>query len=385
MMRSVITGSGMVSSIGANRESNFAALCAGITGNKLLQSFDRERFNLTHAYEIADRLPGSPDVKARSTKWLCTAINEALGMAGLQPGQEGRVVFLVGTGLRELRSLELWWANGQPFDVSELHFGHALRQSTNLPSHAVTLSNACAASLFALGLAEDLLALDQADVVIVAGCDSITESMFGVSDRASLLCPTEVQPFEKDRRGVLLGEGAAAVVLESAAHATARGATPLAVLHGVGTSCDAYHETAPDQAGMLRAMRDAHARAGVRGEAIDLLMAHGTGTTLNDEVEARAIRELFGEQITKVIVTALKSMTGHTSGASGLIGVVTAIECLRHGQIPPTLGLSVPISEAEDFDFVIGEARRVAVNMAQVNAFGFGGVNAVAILGRTDG
>lgn len=384
-MRSVITGSGMVTSIGANRDSSFAALCAGVTGNKLLQSFDRERFNLTHAYEIADRSPGSPDVKARSTTWLCAAVNEALGMAGLLPGQEGRVVFLIGTGLRELRSLELWWANGQPFDVSELHFGHALRQATNLPGQAITLSNACAASLFALGLAEDLLALDQADVVIVAGCDSITESMFGVSDRASLLRPTEVQPFEKDRRGVLLGEGAAAVVLETAAHARARGAAPLAVLHGVGTSCDAYHETAPDQAGMLRAMRDAHERAGVRGEEIDVLMVHGTGTTLNDEVEARAIRELFGEQIPQVILTALKSMTGHTSGASGLIGAVTAIECLRHGQIPPTLGLSVPIPEAEDFDFVTGEARRAAVTMAQVNAFGFGGVNAVAILGRTDG
>lgn len=382
-MRSVITGSGMVTSVGADKESSFAAFCAGMSGNKPLQSFDRTRFNLTHAYEIADRSPGSPDVPARSTTWLCAAVNEALGMAGLVPGQEGRVVLLVGTGLRELRSLELWWADHQPFEVAELHFGHALRRTTGLPVPVTTLSNACAASLFALGLAEDLLALDQADVVIVAGCDALTESMFGVSDRASLLRPTVLQPFESERRGVLLGEGAAAVVLESAAHAERRGAAPLAVLHGVGMSCDAYHETAPDQAGMLRAMQDAHGRAGVREEAIDLLMVHGTGTTLNDEVEARAIRELFGAHVSRLLVTALKSMTGHTSGASGLVGVVTAMECLRHGRVPPTLGLSVPIPEAADFDFVREEARPVEIKTAQVNAFGFGGVNAVAILGRT--
>jgi len=381
-MAGVITGASMITSVGQTRAACFEAFCQGLTGNKPLQSFNQSRYNLTRAYEIADRPATRRDIKGRSTNWLCEVVNQAIKEAGLEQCREQRLTALIGTGLRELRSLELWWADGQPLAVNELHFGGALVRSANITGPVITLSNACAASSFALGLADDLLILGEAEAVIVAGCDSITESMFGSGDRASMLRPERVQPFDRDRRGALLGEGAAAVVLESERSASARGVAPLASLRGVGMSCDAFHETAPDQAGMARAMTDAHLRASVIPDEIDLLLAHGTGTALNDKVEALAIKEVFGRRAESVPITALKSLIGHTSGASGLVGVATALECLNQGRIPPTAGFNAPMEEAIGLDIVAGEARAVPVQIVQVNAFGFGGVNAVVILER---
>jgi len=376
-----ITGTGTFTSLGMNKDACFTAFCNGATGNHPLQSFNPNQFNLQRAYEILDRDP-SQDVKARATKWLCAAINEAIQAAKLIPEQAGKLAILVGTGLRELRSLELWWSNGQPLHVKELHFGGAIQKVTGFQCPVMTFSNACAASNFALGLAEDMLSLGEMDTVIVAGCDSITESMFGLLDRVNPLHPEYVQPFDRDRRGVLLGEGAAALVLEPAQRAANRGVIPCAWLRGVGMSCDAYHETAPDQEGIVRAMVDAHCRANVSPADIDLLMVHGTGTILNDQTEALAIKELFGDRVTDVLITGLKSQIGHTSGASGLIGVVTAIECLNQGRIPPTLGFTAPMAEAESLRIVVEETRIESLQIAQVNAFGFGGVNAVAVLER---
>jgi 3-oxoacyl-[acyl-carrier-protein] synthase II len=134
---------------------------------------------------------------------------------------------------------------------------------------------------------------------------------------------------------------------------------------------------------MVRAMVDALSRAGLSPGDIDLIMAHGTGTALNDQVEALSIREVFGDAVGRVLISGLKSMIGHTSGASGLVAVVTAIESLIQGCVPPTIGFETPIDEAESLDIVAGKARVAPVRTAQVNAFGFGGVNAVVIIGKT--
>ncbi|MHB8455171.1 MAG: beta-ketoacyl-[acyl-carrier-protein] synthase family protein [Acidiferrobacterales bacterium] len=379
-MRWAVTGTGMVTSVGGDKDSSFRALCNGVSGVKPLQAFDLTRFNAKHAYEITDRNADMGDKKVRASKWLCTAVNEAIRSAGLGP-QTTRLAVLVGTGLRELRSLELWWVDGQPLQVEELHFGGALRKATGVRGPVLTFSNACSSSNFALGLAGDLLALGEADVVIVGGCDSITESMHGLLDRVNPTPPERVQPFDRDRRGVLLGEGASALVLESAENAAQRNVKPIAWLRGVGMSCDAHHETAPDRAGIRDAMADAHRCAGITPAEVDLLLVHGTGTQLNDQIEAEAILELFGEQADCLTITALKSMLGHTSGASGLMAVVTAIECMNQGCIPPTVGLSTPMPVAERMN-INKSFKTVPVRLAQINAFGFGGVNAVAILER---
>jgi 3-oxoacyl-[acyl-carrier-protein] synthase II len=250
----------------------------------------------------------------------------------------------------------------------------------------ITVCNACAASNFTLALAEDFIRDNAYDCLIVAGCDTITESMFGLLDRVNPLHPDEVRPFDRDRKGVLMGDGAAAVVLETAEHAAARGARALALLGGVGTSCDANHETAPDVDGISRAVGDAYQRAGVTAREVDFIMVHGTGTSLNDKTEAIALRAAMGDaQVCITPISAIKSMTGHTSGASGLVGVVTAIESLRTGRVPPTARFAHPMEEAADMDIIHGEARSLPdAQVAQVDAFGFGGVNAVVILEKSE-
>jgi 3-oxoacyl-[acyl-carrier-protein] synthase II len=360
----VITGTGLVTSAGSS-------LLAGRSGLAPLRAFDRDRYRTGLAYEIDDRAGGA-DVPGRASAWLVAAVREAL--AGREPDPGERVAVLVGTGLRELRSVELWWAAGAPVDgLGELDPGAALARATGLPG-AVTLTNACSASLTALALAADLLEQDEADTVVVAGVDAITETMFGLLDRVTPEPPDALRPFDADRRGVLMGEGAAAVVLERAG-----GPRPaLARLRGVGTGCDASHVTVPDAGGIAATMRDAHRRAGVAPGDVDLLFVHGTGTLAGDDVEAAAVAEVFAGAAP--VVTALKSMTGHTSGASGLVALVTAVECLRGGAVPPTLGLRTPIPAAADLDLVTGSPRSGPWGTAQVNAFGFGGVNAVAVL-----
>ncbi|MCI0729734.1 MAG: beta-ketoacyl-[acyl-carrier-protein] synthase family protein [Chloroflexi bacterium] len=376
-----ITGADLITSVGASRTANFHAFCQGVSGNRRLQGFNRSHFRYQRAYEIPDRVPEGVDRKGRGTQWLCWCVRQALREAGIAPESE-RVALLVGTGLQELRSVELWWADGFPLHVSEIHFATALQQEFGLGGAVLTFSNACSASTFALGLGADLIALGEADAVIVGGCDSMTESMLGAVDRVTAVAPEQLQPFDQDRRGVLMGEGAAAVILEPLEQAIARGKSPLALLRGVGMSCDAYHETAPSPDGMATSIVDAHRRAAIAPEEVDLIMAHGTGTMLNDQAEALALKKVFGAGIGHPLVSGLKSMTGHTSGASGLIGVIVAIEAMRQSCVPPTIYFSKPMAGAEELNIVVGAAKPASIRIAQVNAFGFGGVNAVAVLER---
>ncbi len=378
-MPGAITGFGMRASVGRDSGACYEALCAGATGLSPLRAFDRALFNGPSAYEIDDRPPGG-DVPLRATAWLREVVAEAVAMAGLSPAEAAALPVLVGTGLRELRSLELWWADRKPLSAEALHFGGALRELLGGQAPVYTFSNACSASSFALGLAEDMLQLGEAEAVIVAGCDSMTESMFGLAARANPVIAERLQPFDRDRKGVVLGEGAAAVVLEREDRAAARGARALARLRAVGLGCDAFHETAPSLEGVQRSMRDAHRRAGVEPGQIELLMAHGTGTALNDENELRAFKAVFGPGAAKVMIAAIKSMTGHTSGGSALMSLITAVQAMRHGRVPPIVGLDHPLADGEGLDFVTGQARSARVRLAQVDAFGFGGVNAVAIL-----
>lgn len=378
-MKLAITGSAMVNSLGADKRSSFEALCAGESGRKPLQAFPADKFNVKYAYEIADR-PAGRDRVLRASEMLARAVAQALLEARL-PATDTRFGIIVGTGLRELRSLELFWTDGAPLAVDQLHFERVLNETLGSAVPVITVSNACSASNFALALAEDFIREGTFDQVVVGGCDTITESMFGLLDRVNPLRPERVQPFDRDRKGVLMGDGAAAVVVESAEHAAGRGADVLATVRSVGTSCDANHETAPHVPGIVRAIHDAYGRAEVRAADIDFVMVHGTGTALNDKAEALAMHEAMGPAAASSRIAALKSMLGHTSGASGLIGVVTAIESLDSGVLPPTVGLEHPMDEARTMNIVtehhgcLGGGR-----LAQINAFGFGGVNAVVIL-----
>lgn len=374
-----IIGMGAIASTGTGVGELFDSLCRGTTGRAELRGFDRTNFRAQHAYEVDDRPADGEDVPGRATRLLLDAVGQAAADAGLGEDLSG-IPVLIGTGLRELRSMELWWRDGTEFAETGLHFGTALRERFNADvSH--TFSNACSASLYALALAFDLLAQEgegAPDTVVVAGVDVLTESMYGLLERVHPQPPERVRPFDRNRTGVLMGDGAAAIVLRR----TDEGAPQVyGQVRGVAVNCDAYHVTAPSPEGIAEAMRAAHDLAGVKASDIDLVMTHGTGTLLNDEAEATALRDVLGDAAGNPLMTAMKSMTGHTSGASGLLNLVVGVRALTEGRVPPTVGLDDPVDEAAEFRFVTGEAATgQRLRLAQFNAFGFGGINAVAIV-----
>ncbi|MFI6849640.1 3-oxoacyl-ACP synthase [Kitasatospora sp. NBC_00085] len=371
-----VTGTGAVAGVGRDPGELFANLCAGVSGVGELKGFDLSRHDARFAYEVDDRPEPGADVPRRATALLIDAIAQAARDAGLDEHDLSGVPILIGTGLRELRSVELWQRDGIDFPPQDLHFGTALRAAFNADD-THTFSNACSAGLYALGLATDLLAGGAAETVIVAGVDVLTETMYGLLERVQPVPPERVRPFDRNRAGVLMGEGAAAVVLT---RTPAAGRKVHGVVRTVAVNCDAHHVTAPDPVGIAEAIREAHARAGLKPADIDLVMVHGTGTLLNDEAEATALADAFGADAGRPLMTAIKSMTGHTSGASGLLGLVVTLSSLAEGQVPPTVGLDDPVDEAAGFRIVTGTAAREPLTVAQLNAFGFGGVNAVAIV-----
>jgi len=306
---------------------------------------------------------------------LCEAIAEAVRDAGVGEDLAG-VPVLIGTGLRELRSAELRWTDSVEFPLSRLHFGPALRERFGAAT-TYTVTNACSASLYMLGLGADLIASGAEDVVVVAGADSITTSMFGLMDRVQGPGVDRVRPFDRHRRGALMGEGAAAVVLR-------RDGPARSWLRAVSLNCDAHNDTAPDQGRISEAITEAHARAGIEPADVDVVLAHGTGTQLNDAAEAVVLAKIFGRDGDRPLVTGTKSMIGHTSGASGLMNVVVATEVLASGRIPPVVDASDVADEAPGLRLVTMCEARADVALAQVQAFGFGGVNAVAILERAE-
>lgn len=368
-----VVGVGAVASVGGTAEEIFDALCAGRSSLAPMTGFDHAWYTGTDLHEMDRGEAG--DVPGRATGFLLDAVAQAAADAGLGDDLDG-IPILVGTGLRELRSAELWWRDGTALAPGDLHFGRALAERFHArDTH--TFANACSASLYALALGTDLLAGGLAETVVVAGTDSITESMFGISDRVQSVPPGALRPFDVNRRGTVLGEGAAAVVLR-------REALPADTVHGwvraAGINCDAHHPTAPQQASIVSLMRSVHRAAGVEPADIDLVMLHGTGTAANDLIEAQSVGEVFGADVKVPVMTAIKSMTGHTSGASGLHALITALQAMRAGRIPPTPTCGQVIEEAAAFRMPRDEAAREAVRIAQVDGFGFGGINAVAIV-----
>ncbi|MEU9468099.1 beta-ketoacyl synthase N-terminal-like domain-containing protein [Streptomyces avermitilis] len=381
----IVTGTGAVASIGDSVEEIFGSLVEGRSGLAPLRGYDRDNFRARVAYEIDDRPAPGVDEPLRATRWLERAVAAAAADAGL--GDDlSRVPVLVGTTLRELRSVELSWRDGIPFDAADLHFGTMLRRRFGaVDTH--TVANACSASLYALALGADLLDLGAADTVVVAGVDTITESTYGLLDRCYPEAPDRVRPFDRARRGMLQGEGAVAVVLRREADGPGPGARVHTRVRGVAVNCDAHHPSAPDAKNIAAAVQEAHLRAGVRPADIDLVMLHGTGTPLNDEAESTALGTVFGGLDPSPYMTAIKSMTGHTAGASGLHSLVAAVDVLRTGTIPPTVYLDDPVEAVAGFRLVRGTAERASapLRIAQIDSFGFGGLNAVAVVERVDG
>jgi 3-oxoacyl-[acyl-carrier-protein] synthase II len=377
MKRVVITGIGACTSVGDNAQECFSSFLEGKMGNKALVHLNEKHFNNKVAYERTE--PSNKNGKFRSSSFVKSSLLEAINQAGIDTKSD--IPVYVGTGLRELRSAEISALSGETISVSDLDFTNAINEILPACTRIYTLSNACAASNFALALAYDSISLGHSNIAIACGCDTLTASMFGLLDRANSSSPKEVQVFDKSRKGVLMGDGGVAIVIEDLETVLNEGRIPLAELKGVGLGSDATHETAPDKEGIKRALDDAYCRCRIKAEDVDLIYVHGTGTELNDATESSVLNDVYNKIEKKPALAGIKSMTGHTSGASGGIGVASAVLSLQQQLIPPTPGTKNVLDDVKNFP-IYEKAIKNDLNVVQVNAFGFGGVNAVVMVQR---
>ena len=408
--RVVVTGLGLVTPLGTGVEKTWKALCAGESGIGRITRFDPTGYDAQIAGEVKDFDPAQ-FIEKKEIKKMDTFIHYAVGAsqlavddAGLKvsPEEATRVGVYIGSGIGGLGSIEHYHdvlkekGPGRvspffiPMTIINLASGQvAIRVGAKGPnSCAVT---ACATGNHCIGDAYRLIQRNDADVMIAGGAEAAITPL-GVAGFASAKAlsfrntePTKAsRPFDKDRDGFVLGEGAGVVVLEELEHARARGARIYAEVIGYAMNSDAYHITAPPEEGegAVRCMEMALKDAGVAKTDIGYINAHGT-STMADAIETKAIKHVFGEQAYKIPVSSTKSMTGHLLGAAGGIEAVFSILALHHGILPPTINLDHP-DPACDLDYVPNKARATKTQVVLSNSFGFGGVNACLLFRRCE-
>ncbi|MGX5189195.1 beta-ketoacyl-[acyl-carrier-protein] synthase family protein [Streptomyces avermitilis] len=377
----VVTGIGAVTCHGAGADTLWRAMTAA--GTRLP---DRPADPLARMDLPLISLVPDPDLRAeRATRFASLAAAEALSDAGLDRASlaAARTAVVFGSCMGEPggnergRGADDGWQ--PPFRLAS-----ALAGELGLFATVHDIGNACAAGGYALGIAADLVRAGEADVAIAGGSDAYSRVALGCFNRLGAVDPERCRPFERDRAGTVFGEGAGVFVIESAAHARARGAlsSPDGAprLTGVAWSCDADHPTAPqaDAEQVVRAMREA---LGAAPDTVGCVVPHGTGTRLNDVLESRALHRALGPRAARVPLYSLKALLGHTGGASAALGAVAAALILRHGEVPPNVPLKEQDPECEvllpqgDAVPLADGARRVLVN-----AYGFGGNNASLVL-----
>ncbi len=407
MTRYLVTGLGVVSSIGLNVEEFWNNLTAGVSGIDTIASFDASNYPVRIAGEVRGFDPRQfMDKKlarrlARPIQFALATAFQAMEDAGVDmstedPERVGIVFNTGGGGITETEKATLQLLEKGPRSLGPFVLPNAMPNAvscqvsiaTGIKGPIITSAAACASGNYAFVEAWNLFRLGEADMFIVGGTEAAI-SPVGVASliRMGALSSRNDEPkrasrpFDKDRDGFVIGEGAAAMVIETEEHARKRGVKKVyAELAGGAMTGDAYHITAPDPNGAqaARAIRMAIARAGLRPEDIDMISAHGTSTPLNDVTETKAIKAALGEHAYKVAISATKSMLGHTLGAAGALGALAPILSIHTGIIPPTINLDEPDPEC-DLDYVPNKARKQKVRAALVNAFGFGGQNSVTV------
>jgi len=410
--RVFITGLGAISPIGNDVPTFWQNLTAGVSGAGPITTFDSTDFPIRICCEVKGFDPGQwMDHKmarrtARSTQFALAAARQALADADLSinPDESEAVGVVIATGGGGMTLLEegthVLIEKG-PRSISPLLLPSLMPNAvsclvsieTGAKGPVLTSTLACASGNYALIESYNFMQRGEADVIIAGGVESSTTPLtFATLARMGALSernddPARAsRPFDADRDGFVYGEGAAVMILETEEHARARGAKIYAEVLGGRLTGDAYHITAPDPEGdgAARAMRGALRGAGLQPSNVDVVFAHGTSTLLNDTTETKAIKKALGEHAYKVAVTGTKSMLGHTLGAAGALSALAAALTMHEGIIPPTINQERPDPEC-DLDYVPNQARRAKVDVALVNAFGFGGQNVVLAMKRYAG
>lgn len=416
MRRVVVTGIGLITPLGNTLADTWQSLLAGKSGAGPITSFDASGFGTRFACEVKNWDP-TPFFDKRELRHVDLFLQYAVG-AGLMAlddagfedrrapeAEADRWGVYVGAGLGGVRTIEstytAWQQKGarhgfSPYFVTDLIINMAPGQlsiRTGATGPNLSHVSACSTGAHSVGEAARLIRWDEADVMIAGGSES-TISVLGVGGfNASRALSTRnddpqraSRPFDKDRDGFVIAEGAGILVLEELEHAKARGARIYAELSGYAANSDAHHITAPapEGRGAQACMRRALADAKLPPEAIGYINAHGTSTPHNDKNESLAIKAVFGDHARKLAVSSTKSMTGHMLGAAGGVEAAAAALSLHHGVLPPTINYETPDPDC-DLDYVPNQARETRVDAALSSSFGFGGTNAALIFSRYNG
>lgn len=407
--RAVVTGLGAIMPIGNDFPTYWSNLVAGVTGTREVTRFDTTAFEVKIAAEVLDFDPTTVmDVKMarRMSRFIQLAVaagreavaDSGIDFAAMDQEQRDRVGVVVNTGGGGIEQIidgtHVHDQKGprfvSPFAVPALSGSMAacmLSIEYGLTGPVITQVAACATSVIAFHDALRLIRSGECDVVLTGGTEAPIWPM-GLAALSNMTAlskrnddpATASRPFDATRDGFVLGEGAGVVVVESLAHASARGATPIAEILGGALTADAFHISAPDPSGrgQTRAMTNALRNADVAPDEVDYIVAHGTATQLNDSTETKAIKGAYGAHARKVAISSPKSMIGHLVGAAGIASALAAFGAIRDGVIPPTANLHTPDPDC-DLDYTPLVARKAKVETVAVNGFGFGGQNAVAI------
>jgi 3-oxoacyl-[acyl-carrier-protein] synthase II len=407
--RVVVTGLGCVSPVGNNVKDTWQALLAGRSGAAPITTFDASAHKTRFASEVKGFDPaalfGTKDARKmdRFTQLATAATLEAIAQSGLtiDDANRDRVGILIGSGIGGVITLieqyEVMKQRGPdrvspfliPMMISDGAAGSiAIRVGARGPN--MSLATACASGTNALGEAAEMIRRGAADVMIAGASEAAVSAiaMAGMNVMTALSTRNDdpqkaSRPFDKDRDGFVMGEGAGILILESLEYAQARGANILCEFTGYGTTDDAHHISAPaeDGAGAANSMRLAMKDAGLGLEEIDYINAHGTSTYLNDKSETNAIKAVFGPQAYKIPISSTKSMTGHLLGASGALEAVFCSMAIMENILPPTINYETP-DPVCDLDYVPNQPRKAEPGNIMSNSFGFGGHNATLILSR---
>jgi 3-oxoacyl-[acyl-carrier-protein] synthase II len=397
--RVVVTGLGVITSIGVDVDAFRAGIRSGRSGVRPITAFDTTGFAHANGCEVVGFEPQrwirrlAVDELGRASQFAVAAASMAVRDAGLSGDavRARRALVAVGTTDGESRDLDqlvqLQLERGtddldpvlaQRVDPGRLSTS-IVRELNLADVEVLTIPTACAAGNYAVGYGFDAIRGGDADVALCGGADALCRKTFSGFYRIGTIAPQVCQPFDRDRKGILTGEGAGILLMESLDAALERGARIHAEVLGYGLACDAHHAVAPHQDGIARCMRLAHRDAGVTPDDIDFISAHGTGTKANDVTEASAIRAVFGDRPPPTI--SIKAMIGHAMGAASALGAAACVLALTGGFIPPTIN-HVNTDPECGLDCVPNQARPAELRIIQNNALAFGGNNAVLVLGK---
>ncbi len=405
--RVVITGYGVISPIGIGADDFWNSLASGKSGINRISTFDTSQFSTQIGAEVKNFQPEKYIDKKKIRKMdrfsqlAFAAAKIAMEDAKLDMKKEDpfRVGVIVGSGIGGLSTvaaehqvlLEKGPRRVSPFMIPMLITNIAAGEiaiAHNIQGPNYSLSSACATSNHTIGDALRLIHYGDADVIIAGGSEAAVTplGLAGFCSARALSTRNDdpehaSRPFDKERDGFVMGEGAGIVILELLEHALSRGVTIRAELIGYGATNDAYHITAPSPDGQsaARAMSNALADGGVKPEEVDYINAHGTSTPLNDKVETFAIKKVFGDYAYKIPISSSKSMIGHLLGAAGVVELIATILSMENEMLPPTINYEFPDPEC-DLDYVPNKARPKKINVALSNSLGFGGHNATLVV-----